>query len=649
MKLFYVLILVFAAIFCMSPARALDTGTPVAAYRHDVFDARSGAPRNAIALAQTADGWLWFGTPSGLVRYDGTSYQAFQPAAGERLLGQYITGLMAHPNGDLWIGYLYGGISVLRGGHLTHLQPFPGQPIGSAASFAVDGDSVWVAASTGVFRYQAGQWQRFGAEQGLSAAMTRHVFRDPYGRLWAADARRVYALDRASGRFAPVLDVVAEPILTTSPDGRVWAADGESVQVLPPPPQGWQALAPAPVRASSQQTLFDRDGNYWTGNCPIGVCVLRPGQPGQEPAGFRDLTAAGVRNDGQIGRAGTTVTAVMEDREGSLWFATTDGVERLRDTRLVPVPLPQLAGWPAMALDGDGAMWISSTNMGLNGRLWKMAAGQPVLQQTGQDSALVARGRDGTVLVAGGRWIERRRGERVLTRYPMPPGDDKLQVRDVALLLAEDRDGIWLYYSGKGLLRLRGGHWQPAPGDAGLARAIYAFVDPAGRAWFGTRDNGVVMIDGERRRVYGAADGIALGAVTFVDAASELVISGDAGRPCGRTDASAPCAPTASIWPMCPAWWRLTTVTAGSIRSAACSMSAPPIGAAAWPIPLTCCAARCSMNSMASRAAAMASRRYRPCSSMATAGSGSAAPTASRCSTASAIAHGAAPHRCSPR
>jgi len=58
---------------------------------------------------------------------------------------------------------------------------------------------------------------------------------------------------------------------------------------------------------------------------------------------------------------------------------------------------------------------------------------------------------------------------------------------------------------------------------------IYLIVDDAGRAWFGTRDNGVIMLDGERRRNYGAADGIALGAVTFVDASREPVISGDNG------------------------------------------------------------------------------------------------------------------------
>lgn len=523
------LLLALAGFFFSAPARALDANKPVAAYRHDVFEARAGAPRGAITMAQTADGWLWLGTPSGLVRFDGAAFEVWRAPHGEQLLGQYITALKAHPNGDLWIGYLYGGVSILRGGHLIHVQPVPGKPVGSTGSFAVDGDSMWLASSTGLFRYRQGQWTQFGPDRGLPANRMRHVFSDHYGRLWAADTTAVYLLDRVTNRFARAIDIGGDPILATSPDGRVWAIDDESVRLLAPPAGGWRAPPRSGVHSSAQQTLFDRDGNYWTGNCPTDNCVLRVAPVAPDTDAFRNPAVAGVSDDGQIGRIGRIVTSLMEDREGALWMATTDGVERLRDTRMVPLVLPQPSGWPSMAFDAGGTLWIASTNMGSTGRLWKMSAGRPVEQHTGQASALVARGRDGAVLVAGERWIERRLGERILARYPMPSGRETLVVRDKALLLAEDRDGIWLYYSGKGLLHLRDGVWHAPPPDAGLARAIYAFVDPRGRTWFGTRDNRVVMLDGARWREYGAADGVALGAVTFVHAGRDIVISGDGG------------------------------------------------------------------------------------------------------------------------
>ena len=521
--------LLFACGLGLAPVRALDVGTPVTSYRHDVFDARSGAPRGALTMAQTANGWLWLGTPSGLYRYDGIKFEAFQPLDGERLLGQYITALGAHPNGDLWIGYLYGGMSVLHDGHLRHLPVPPGKPIGSTPKIAFDGDDAWAATSTGLFRYRGGHWQRFGRDRGFSEDLARFVYCDHYGRIWGVDSGGVYLFDRAADRFGRVMDVVSEAVVVASPDGRIWAADGTTVQLLPAPSGGWRATPPAHVAGEAQQTLFDRDGNYWAGNCPVGLCVLRPAHQHAGQGVFPDLTGKGAVNDGQLGK--TTVLSVLEDRDGNIWTATRAGVERLRDTRLVPLTLPPPSGWPSMALDALGTAWIASTNMSTMGRLWKVEGGAPIEQQTGQASALVAQGRGGTVLVAGTRWIERRLGPRVLARYPMPPGARGQLPRSVALLLAEDRDGLWLYQSGKGLLRLRldGGLWQPAPTQLALARAIYAFVDDAGAAWFGTRDNRVVMLDGDRRREFGAADGIALGAVTFVDVHRERVISGDNG------------------------------------------------------------------------------------------------------------------------
>jgi len=531
MRLFRILLFLVVSLATLAgaPAHALDVNTPVAAYRRDVYDARAGAPRNAFAMAQTVSGWLWFGTPSGLYRYDGVRFEAFQPVPGERLLGQYITALLAHPDGDLWIGYLYGGVSVLHEGHLRHLEAPPGKPVSSTSSFAVDGADVWVSASSGLFRHRGGRWRRFGKEDGFTDSPARFVYRDSAGRIWAADAGAVYVLDRAAGCFDRVFASAGDQVIVGSPEGRAWVADGTTVQPLPAPPGGWRRAAPAPVRSSAQQFLFDRDGNYWSGNCPDGICVVRPAHQRPSHGGFPDVTATGARHDGRIGRASVTVTSLLEDREGNLWTATTAGVERLRDTRLVPLVLPPASGWPSMALDAGDTAWIVSTNMMATGRLWKVEAGVPVEQHTGQVNSLVAQGRGGTVLVAGEHWIERRLGSRILARYPMPASARGQPARDIALLLAEDRHGIWLYQGSRGLLRWRDGAWTAPSMEAGLARAIYACVDEAGNTWFGTRDNRVVMVDGDRRTEYGAADGVALGAVTFVHAGRERVISGDNG------------------------------------------------------------------------------------------------------------------------
>ncbi len=38
-----------------------------------------------LALAQTTDGYLWLGTDTGLVRFDGIRFESFQSFSGQRL------------------------------------------------------------------------------------------------------------------------------------------------------------------------------------------------------------------------------------------------------------------------------------------------------------------------------------------------------------------------------------------------------------------------------------------------------------------------------------------------------------------------------------------------------------------------------------
>lgn len=60
-----------------------------------------GLPGNHVsALAQDADGFLWLATLSGLVRFDGVSFQTFDASGGE-LPSSRFTALDIGPSGRL--------------------------------------------------------------------------------------------------------------------------------------------------------------------------------------------------------------------------------------------------------------------------------------------------------------------------------------------------------------------------------------------------------------------------------------------------------------------------------------------------------------------------------------------------------------------
>ena len=52
--------------------------TVMAQYQFDAWDTAQGLPQNTVsALIQTRDGYLWFTTLDGLVRYDGVRFTVF--------------------------------------------------------------------------------------------------------------------------------------------------------------------------------------------------------------------------------------------------------------------------------------------------------------------------------------------------------------------------------------------------------------------------------------------------------------------------------------------------------------------------------------------------------------------------------------------
>jgi signal transduction histidine kinase/ligand-binding sensor domain-containing protein len=514
------------ALMAGTAAQALDPAVPIAGYHHDIWTSRDGAPREIDTMAQTADGWLWLGTVTGLHRFDGVRFEAFKPAPGENLLGKRITSLTALPNGDLWIGYTFGGLSRLRNGRLLHLAAGPANPIGATYNLVVESDdSIWVASTSGLMHYSGGQWEKIGAAWNYPAPRAESVHLDQYGRLWAADGEKLHLLDRAMRKFQPTGHSATAPVLSQDPDGRLWLTGKDTVIPLPPPPGSPLPRSPWHNRATAVPSLYDRDGNLWTGNCPAGLCRTLPSSwQGRNGAFPRSLVDDKLDQPWQMGSL--NVHSLLEDREGNLWIGTPAGLERLRHNKLQTVLFPPTAGYLSLAQEQDGATWAASSQDGV---LWRVDAGsQAVKQDAGQTVYVVAQGRDGSVLVGGNQRIERRKGG-VIESWPLPPLLEGENPKNFVIILSDDGAGTWVGIAGRGLYRRENGLWI-APGEhKGVRGPLFAAADSKGNTWFGFRNNKLIHHERGKLTEYGPAQGIDLGAVTFVDTQKELLIAGDNG------------------------------------------------------------------------------------------------------------------------
>src|SRR6185369_5901164 len=92
------------AVCFVDTAQALNPNRGVTDYVHDRWGVEQGllgAP--VYAIAQTPDGYLWLGTESGLVRFDGLSFQLFNQANSSAFPAGPILELMTDGEGNLWV------------------------------------------------------------------------------------------------------------------------------------------------------------------------------------------------------------------------------------------------------------------------------------------------------------------------------------------------------------------------------------------------------------------------------------------------------------------------------------------------------------------------------------------------------------------
>ena len=84
---------------------ALDPSKQISQYNCQTWTRQNGLPANGItAITQTKDGYLWLGTPAGLVRFDGVSFELSDLSQTPQIRTAFVRSLSASQQGGLWLG-----------------------------------------------------------------------------------------------------------------------------------------------------------------------------------------------------------------------------------------------------------------------------------------------------------------------------------------------------------------------------------------------------------------------------------------------------------------------------------------------------------------------------------------------------------------
>ena len=122
--------------------------TPGASYTSEIYDATNGLPTSdANFILGASDGYLWIGGYSGIIRYDGTTFERLDTADG-LTSGR---GLFEDSKGRIWVATNDNGVVVLDGEDRVHFTYKEGLPSSSIRIFAEgkNGD-IYIGTTAGV-------------------------------------------------------------------------------------------------------------------------------------------------------------------------------------------------------------------------------------------------------------------------------------------------------------------------------------------------------------------------------------------------------------------------------------------------------------------------------------------------------------------
>lgn len=316
---------------------------------HNVPLPAASAENRVLALAEGPEGTIYAATDgAGLLHIQ--NGRATTPAGWPADTAQQARALLTLPGGDLLVGLRNG---LLRG-RAGAWAPVPLPFATSISSMALGPDgTVWAGTyGDGLLEIpQRGPVVVHGETTGLLQGTVRSVLVDKRGRVWAATKFGINLLEAGRMRAFTVHQGMPNDnvwALFQDADGGIWAGtDGAGLLRY-----NGDAFVTWTVTEGLCSDLVmagvgDQRGDIWLGTYGSGVCRMD---------GMAHIsTLDGLPNN--------TVWCAAADPDGSLWFGTSDGLCRITNGVVAPLPAPQpLAGQRVLCLyrDAGGDLWCGT-------------------------------------------------------------------------------------------------------------------------------------------------------------------------------------------------------------------------------------------------------------------------------------------------
>jgi signal transduction histidine kinase/ligand-binding sensor domain-containing protein len=358
--------LAIALIFLLPTfASAVDPDTHISQYRHTAWRMKDGLLRGEPnAITQTPDGYIWIGTAEGLMQFDGVRLARWKPPDGSQLPSPTVRTLLTARDGSLWIGTDAGLSHWMHGGMASYLKE-PG-PI--TTILEDQRGKIWITRARvsndhGPLCQVSGskpECYPFPSETSIGGCCSGLV-EDGLGTLWTGTTTALLRWRDGSLTVHPNKNLNPTTgsdgiiALASASDESLWVgiADAGPGMGLQRFEQGsWKPFRQPGLDGSKLAVTFlfwDRDRVLWVGTLDQGI--------------YRIGSSRVDHFSSANGLSSNTVSSFYQDHEGSIWVATSEGIDCFRD-----IPVVTFSAEEGLKTDDvvsvlsahDGTIWVGN-------------------------------------------------------------------------------------------------------------------------------------------------------------------------------------------------------------------------------------------------------------------------------------------------
>ena len=440
-------------------------------YMFKHLEVKDGLSNNQVnAIYKDSNGFMWFGTASGLNRYDGYNIKIYRSQKDDEksLPDSYVEDIQEDTSGNLWIrtggGYaIYNSASDVFDRNVEAWMWNIGLT-GNPSLIYIDKEKTfWIYINgKGVYSYREEQKNAVavkGADELLAKAEVSDMKECGEGILLVLSNGILACIDEEKQNIKWTNPDIAEDCrevknatfdLFVDHSGRAWIFSVEGMWIYSLSQKVWEQRSPRTdtyntVRAVAQ----DKYGCIWVGRDQDGIELI-------EPAG-RKIRLANDPNNGRT-LSNNTITALYEDEAGTMWVGTYKKGVSFYNESVFKFGIADVGDINCVEDGGGDIVWVGTNDRGLI--RWNSVTDERMFFSHTADprsissDVIVCLLRDSSGRVwAGTFWggLNCYDGNRFI-HYRSRKGDSNSLVYDNVWALAEDADkNIWIGTLGGGL------------------------------------------------------------------------------------------------------------------------------------------------------------------------------------------------------